>query len=66
MDGIQGGRGNKDNCVVRGFNPHMILGFNTSASGCDNRIVTQKKDTIEGRIDGSGTKIRSDLRKVQR
>lgn len=43
MDGIQGGRGNKDSCVVRGFNPHMILGLNTGASGRDNLIVKQKK-----------------------
>lgn len=39
MDGIQGGRGNEDNCVVRDLNPHMILEFNTSTSGSDNHIV---------------------------
>lgn len=43
MDGIQGGRGNKDSCVVGGLNPRMILGFNTSASGRDNLIVKQNR-----------------------
>lgn len=39
MDGIQGGRGNEDNCVVRDLNPHIILEFNTNTPGSDNLIA---------------------------
>lgn len=45
IDGIQGGRANKDNCVVRELKPHMILEFNAITSGSEDLLLKDWKQS---------------------
>lgn len=55
---MQGGRANKDDCVVGELKPHMILQFNAITSGSVDLPSERLRAELEGRRAGCGTQIK--------